>query len=68
MICYDCGMSIEPSDYHPSLYCVIFKAFDQDPVEVLSEHGYTRDEPWEPIKVNPPSSGDVRDDFHRELR
>jgi hypothetical protein len=42
----------EPSGragYHPQLHCVLWVAYQRDPVEILASYGYTRPTPQAPV-------------------
>ncbi len=36
-------MTVEPATaYHPHLFCVLWRAYHEDPAKVLLTHGYRR--------------------------
>jgi hypothetical protein len=42
--CADCGMLVEPAtEFHPGIYCTLFKAGFLDPAHFLSGHGFIPD-------------------------
>lgn len=43
MICQECGMAVAgPAQYHPHLFCVLWRAYEVDPASLLADLGYER--------------------------
>lgn len=47
-VCTECGMTVKhPRQYHPYLFCELYKLGYLDPEDHLKRYGYHRDGPFD---------------------